>query len=96
MLLPNASALAQQKERRVTVTIAREGDRFVDTMRYFKVKRATRHGQYGYEVTFDLGDRKVALFWSRDQIHFRGRWPRVREKSIPIPNGRLRSSRPDC
>lgn len=72
------------------VAIGSPGDRWLDSMQYQIVARSSRNGEYGYEVTYEVpGVTKLTLFWSRDQIDFRGALPETRLETMPLGDGLL-------
>lgn len=81
-------ALAQPQAR--TVTMGRIGDRWLDTIKFRKIERATRNKTFGYNITYHLtGPDSHVLFWPRDKIDFTGRSPGYRLQVMPLGSGRL-------
>lgn len=77
-----------------TVLIGRPGDRWLHTMQFTQVKRAKRHGVYGYQVRYDIsGHGTVDLFWPRDAIDFTERPTGSLLQSMKLRKGRLRYPR---
>ncbi len=78
------------RRRGTSVLLGRPGDRWLHTMRFTRIERATRAGQHGYQVSYDIaGHGKLALFWPRDRIDFDGNASAYRRKSMKLRKGRL-------
>lgn len=73
-----------------SVVLGRPGDRWLDTIQFRRVERATRDGRAGYAVTYDISSHgKQVMFWSRVHIDFDGTAPAYRRKAIKLRKGRL-------
>ena len=73
-----------------SVLIGRTGDRWLHTMRFARIERATHKGERGYQITYNIaGHGEMVLFWSRDRIDFKGRDPNYRRKTKKLGKGRL-------
>lgn len=85
------TAKKAQRTRSVTsVSIGRDGDRWVSLMPFSRIERSTRDEKNGYQITYNVtGHGTVILFWSRDLIDFDGRARGYREKRMTIRTGRL-------
>ena len=70
--------------------MGRKGDRWLDTMPFMRIERATVGSKHGYNVTYNIaGHGIVVRFWSRDRIVFDGRTPGYRLKTLKLAKGRL-------
>ena len=77
--------------RATSVTVGRPGDRWLDTMRFARIERATRGGQRGYEVTYNIaGHGRVVLFWPRQDIDFKSQLSGSTLQTMKLGKGRLR------
>ena len=73
-----------------SVVLGRSGDRWLDTMMFRRVERATRDGRTGYAVTYEIsGHGRVVLFWPRDRIDFDRRSRGSRLQSMKLRKGQL-------
>ena len=81
---------ASSGSNQVTSVVGRKGDRWLDTMRFTRIERATNGGKQGYNVTYQVsGHGTVVTFWSRDRIVFDNRTPGYRLKPLKLGKGRL-------
>jgi hypothetical protein len=72
------------------VRVGREGDRWLDTLQYQRLERATHEGVFGYAVTYDVPNNgSMTLFWPRARIHLSGSPPRLRNRVLKLDEGRL-------
>ena len=77
--------------RATSVTMGRSGDRWLDTMRFTRIERATRGGQRGYEVTYNIaGHGRVVLFWPRQDIDFKSQLSGSKLQTMKLGKGRLK------
>ena len=93
-LLGVGSAGAQS----VTVTdirLGQPGDRWLDTLQFQRLERATRDmpngaRQFGYAVTYEIpGHGSLQLFWPRSAIDFAGKSPHSRSLVMDLRTGRM-------
>lgn len=72
------------------VLIGQPGDRWLSTIQFTKIERATRDGEYGYNISYNIsGHGSVVLFWPRSQIDFDGSAPGHRRKAMKLRKGQL-------
>ncbi len=84
------SSTASAGKRITAVGIGRPGDRWLSTIRFVRIERAVKDGERGYQVTYNIAGHGTALlFWSREDIDFKGDDRGYRHRRRSLKRGRL-------
>ena len=76
------------------VGVGHLGDKWLESLRYQRIGRATRQTAegrlFGYEVAYKLpGDRELIYFWPRAQIEFNKKSSSSRQRAMMLHGKRL-------